>query len=385
MSPKTIFQFAISAGGVKRHVLDLCLGLDANRFRCVGIFPDKLMCQTVLQDESSKYQQTFRKYHLACRTLEVPRHIDIPKIIIAALRLAALLRSENAMVLHCHSTMAGFVGRLACLLAPRCRLVYTHHSPYFLLLEGKKRRFFRMIEKLLLYLTDAVIAVSDSEYRDLRRELGTDFRMALIRNGVDVEGLSSRVVDRAAVCSSLGIAPKSKILLSPARLEYPKDNQTLIAAMQRLSHRHPDVVAVFAGEGPERKALESAAHAAGLAGKALFLGWRDDLMDIMAACDVIVLSSFGEGLPYALLEASAMKKPLVGSICRGIVDIIRHETNGFLFPLGDAAALSGYLDRLFSDSDLSRRMGENGFAHISRDFNRISMVRQTGELYDTLF
>ena len=382
-APKTVIQFAISGGGVKQHVVDLSSGIDRKYFRCIGVFPDKLMCSTVLQNDDSKYQNAFKEIGLNFYTLEVPRHIDLFRVIGAVFGLIRIIKKQkNPVALHCHSTMAGFIGRLAKIFVSDCRLVYTHHSPYFLLLEDKKTSLiFRLIEKVLFPLTDFTVAVSESEYEDLQRELGPSHRIVLIRNGVNVDAVASWKVDRAELLQSLGVPLNSKVLLSPARLEYPKDVQTTIKAIMLLAKKHPELAVLLAGNGPEKCAIQDIVRKAGIDNLVFFLGWRDDIKDLMAASDFVVLSSYGEGLPYALIEASAMRKPVLGSICRGIVDVIVHEKTGFLFPIGDEKALATYLGRLLNDTVLCRNMGQNGYEHVLRYFNLKDMIRNTVKLY----
>jgi glycosyltransferase involved in cell wall biosynthesis len=182
----------------------------------------------------------------------------------------------------------------------------------------------------------------------------------------------------------LKVKDESIFVLSLARLEPQKDVLTLLRAFIRLSSQHPEAVLLLAGGGTDSqiKEAESLIEEAGLSRRAFLLGWRDDPDLLLSATDIAVLSTNLEGLPYALLEAMAAGKPLVGSRAQGVVDCIVDGQNGYLFDIGDIDSCSVCLSRLLRDSTLRVRLGAAGREYVLENFSLKTMLDKTEELYD---
>lgn len=374
-----------SLGGVKRHVLDLAAGLDRDRYEVVGIFPDKT-ADPQLDEGGGAYQRAFNALGLPFLTLELPRRPTPDMVARAIARLIPLLRELKPDVLHCHSTMGGAVGRIARLFAPAMRVVYTPHLMFYQCFKGIKRRACLMAEKALLPLCDSMIAVSASECAALRRDMGTE-RIRQINNGVALPPLPDDGA-RHAILRELGLSGSFgeglRLILCPSRFEPQKDVQALLRGVAGLNGTGPEVRVLLAGTGEERELLERLAAGPRLAGKVMFLGWREDMDRLMAAADIVVLPSRVEGCPYVALEAAAHARPLIGSDVQGVRDCIRHGETGFLVPSGDDEAMTRSLATLLDRPALRRRFGMAGRDMVARDFSLPGMLRSTSDVYETL-
>lgn len=111
------------------------------------------------------------------------------------------------------------------------------------------------------------------------------------------------------------------------------------------------------------------------------MGWRQDIPQLLAACDVLVLSTRREGLPYALLEAMALGKPVVGSDVPGVRECIQSGHNGALFPLGDAPALAQILTQLLDNPAWATTLGRHGQIMIEQRFSMRTMITSLEALY----
>ena len=117
----------------------------------------------------------------------------------------------------------------------------------------------------------------------------------------------------------------------------------------------------------------------------MFLGWRRDGAQWLAASDVFALTSLWEGLPRALVEALRTGLPAVCYATDGVVDVLRDGENGFLVPAGDVDAFAARLVSLLEGADLRRRLGAAAAASIGPEFDIDAMVRAQEKLYDSLF
>jgi colanic acid/amylovoran biosynthesis glycosyltransferase len=158
-----------------------------------------------------------------------------------------------------------------------------------------------------------------------------------------------------------------------------KGQHMLVAAMEILVREGRRVILRIAGDGPDRVSLERDIVNRKLERHVVMEGFlnQDKLRQLYAACDVLALPSFAEGIPVVLMEAMAMEIPCVATWITGIPEIIGHETDGLLVPPGDAEALARAIVRLMDDSELRRGLGQRARLKILEKFD---LRRNTGHL-----
>ena len=114
-------------------------------------------------------------------------------------------------------------------------------------------------------------------------------------------------------------------------------------------------------------------------------GRREDMPQVLAGCAIFCLpSSYGEGVPKALIEAAACGRPIVTTDWPGCREVVRHEENGLLVPVGDVSALARALSRLLVDRDKRGRMGRRGREIAESEFAVEKVVSQTLAIYEEL-
>ncbi|MGA3039326.1 MAG: glycosyltransferase family 4 protein [Bryobacteraceae bacterium] len=170
-------------------------------------------------------------------------------------------------------------------------------------------------------------------------------------------------------------------IICVGRLAPVKGQHLLIAAMAALVQEGRQIRLRLAGDGPDRIALRQDVESRGLSDQVAFEGNvnQDRLLDLYRESDVLVLSSFAEGLPVVLMEAMSMEVPCVAPWVNGIPEIITHETDGLLVPPGDAGALEHAIGRLMDDAELRRTLGQNARLKILQKFD---LERNTEHLAD---
>jgi len=137
------------------------------------------------------------------------------------------------------------------------------------------------------------------------------------------------------------------------------------------------------GDGAEQEALQQMAERLGLAETALFLGYRSDARDIMAASDAVALPSLeGEGLPLSLLEAAARGRPIVATGLAGVPELVLDGETGFTVAPGDAEELADRLGRLLADAELRERVGAAARELVARRFTRQGRAEAIERVYE---
>jgi glycosyltransferase involved in cell wall biosynthesis len=170
------------------------------------------------------------------------------------------------------------------------------------------------------------------------------------------------------------------VVLTCARLDEQKGHDVLLRAAARL----PDVAFILAGEGPERVGLEALAAELGIAERVLFLGYRDDIPQLLAACDVFSLPSLYEGSSLAVLEAMAARRAVVSSAIGGTDELIEDGESGVLVAPGEVEPLAAALRQLLADGERRERLGRRARERVEADFTPAAMRDRIVAIYEEL-
>jgi len=177
------------------------------------------------------------------------------------------------------------------------------------------------------------------------------------------------------------------VIMMASRMLWDKGVGDLVAAAERLHSQGISARVVLVGDtdpGNPASISESQLRKWSTAGIVEWWGWRSDMQQVLSTCHIVVLPSYGEGLPRALLEAAAVGKPIVATDIPGCREIVHHGKNGLLVPPGDVEALYEALVRLILDQDLRRRMGRCGRKLVLDRFSDEIIIQQTLDVYHEL-
>lgn len=303
----------------------------------------------------------------------------------AYFRLVELLRREEIDLIHAHGQDASILAAAAVLLHPAA-LVITRHvldEPA----RGPRERARAVFTRIALRRADAVVAVSRAVARRLVEDHGVPSpRVRTIPNGIEHDRFEEASKDgtRPAVRRALDLAPSDRVVLVPAVLREGKGHEVLLRALPEIRRRIPDLRVLLAGSGEREAALRSAVKEQELDGVVRFLGHRDDVPRLLAACDVVVLPSFAEALPTVLLEAAAAGRPAVATRTGGVPEVVKDGATGILVRPGDPVRLARAIAALLSDPERTRRLGTAARRRSRERFGMARMVRETVELWDAV-
>ena len=141
---------------------------------------------------------------------------------------------------------------------------------------------------------------------------------------------------------------------------------------------------LIAGEGPEKKSLQSLAGSIGLDNDIIFAGHRDDVYDLIQAMNVFVLPSYSEGIPLAMLEAMALGIPVVATEVGGIPEVITDGINGYLIRSRKPELVADKCLLLLNNIDLRNRLTHNAKEKIKNEFSVDVQVSKISRLYRCL-
>jgi glycosyltransferase involved in cell wall biosynthesis len=347
-------------GGTEEAALHLMASLDRRRWEPVLMHhPDPGVARLV--DGAVR---------LGIRTCAVPR-VDPRRRLAGTNRLRRALRAERPTVFHAHLSwpFACKHGVLAAWLARVPAIVGT--AQLYMAPDNTRQ------PRLVLRLFRRILAVSEEVKGRYAAELRIPARkLAVIRNAIRVP--QARPEGDPVLRAALVRGGPDYVVLTPARLHPQKGHTYLLAAATQV----PDATFVLAGDGPLREELEAEARTLGISDRCVFLGYRSDVPELLAAADLFVLPSLYEGLPISALEAMAAGRPVVATAIGGTDEAITSEQSGLLVPPRDPVALAAAIRRLRADPALARRLAAAGRERVEREFSSDVTARQVMRIYD---
>jgi glycosyltransferase involved in cell wall biosynthesis len=207
-------------------------------------------------------------------------------------------------------------------------------------------------------------------------------RVSVIPNGVDLARYGHpRTSAPASAKASAGRPSHPRTITTVANLRAEKGHDVLLDAAAQVVRSHPDVLFQCVGDGPMRAALEEQARRLGIARHVAFLGHREDVPELLARSTLFVLPSRSEAFPNGLVEAMAAGVPSIASGVGGILELVQHQQNGLLAPVGDAAALACAIVGLLDDPALAHDLGTSGRRTIAARYSFDRMVSAFEALY----
>jgi len=267
---------------------------------------------------------------------------------LAARRLRALISRERIEIVHAHTAHAA---SLALISTPTdVPIVITRRVDF-----PVKRNW---VSRLKYRRAAAIIAVSDAVARVLVDGGMDPERVEVIRSGVDL-GRDVVPIERAAL-TQFGIPADAPLVVMVAALEPHKDPLTFVRAMRTTLSSVPGAHALLVGEGPLRADVERETATLGLGDRLHLAGFRSDADSIMAAADVVALSSQMEGLGTVLIDALSLGKPIAATRTGGIPELVEDGESGLLAPPRDPPALGWAIARLLTDAGLASRVSSAG-------------------------
>jgi glycosyltransferase involved in cell wall biosynthesis len=296
------------------------------------------------------------------------------------LRLAKLMRQEGANVVHAHQYTPFFYAAIARMLYRRVPVLFTEHGRH----QPDYRRWKRVLANrcFLLRRHDRVVGVGEAVRRALIENEGLPpQRVELIYNGIDLAAFRNTGQERLCIRQEIGVAADDLVMMQVARLDYLKDHATALRMLSRLAPQCPHARLVIVGEGPEQGKIDALIQELHLQPFVRLLGLRNDVPRLLAAADLLLLSSTSEGIPLTVIEGMAASLPVVATKVGGLPEVVEDGGTGWLAPSGDAAGLAERVLRLSADPGLRMQMGRRGRERAETLFSEQQMHAR----YDRVF
>lgn len=319
--------------------------------------------------------------------IEIPefkRNISPLNDLKALWKLYSLMKKKGFDLVHCHSSKAGILGRLAAWLAGVPKIFFTVHGWGINEYQSWPVHFlYTWAERLAGAVSTKVICVSESDFlKGQNLRLVANGKLSVIYNGVPE---SQR--KEGALRGELNIKREDIIIGTVARLAQQKDPLFLLELAERMvKHLSNDsgevrLYFVLIGEGPLRAKCEKFVNSNGLSKRVFLLGAREDAAELVRDFDVFVLFSRWEGLPLTIIEAMLAGRPVVANAVGGVGELVVHQKTGYLINNLNVCEAEKALWDLISNGDNRISMGEAGRQRALDLFSMDKMINKYRELY----
>ncbi|MGE0548993.1 MAG: glycosyltransferase [Kofleriaceae bacterium] len=354
------FRPTLGEGGADRVQLAVLRGLDRARYRA----------SLVLVKKSGPFVE------------DVPDDVEVielgsPRLALSVPALVRVLASERPHVVFCTcsasnviaATAHGFARSDARLVLSERNALYRGRSAFH-----PKQSLEVALKRLLYRRADLVTAVSQGVANELAERTGVPrAKISVVYNPMVDDDLITRAGD--PIDHPWFAAGQPPIVLACARLVPQKDYRTLLHAFALVRRRIPCRLWVL-GDGPLRAELEQHARDLGIADDVNFAGFDKNPFRFMARAKLLLHASRAEGLPGALIQSMACGTPVVSTDCDfGPREVVTHESNGYLAPVGDAAALASFCMRILTDPGHHHELASNARSSAQRFTSSSSLAR----------
>lgn len=190
---------------------------------------------------------------------------------------------------------------------------------------------------------------------------------------------------RSRTRARLGIGPDTPVLLNVGRQDHQKSQSELIRAFAAVLDSHPDAMMLIAGrEGDASPEISATLGEVDVGDSIRLLGHRTDVNDLYVAADIFVFPSRYEGLGCSIIEAMALRTPIIGSDAAAIAEVLNHGTFGSVVPRGNVAALSAAICDMLNDAGLRARVADAAASEFDGSYELEEVADRTSELYRRL-
>lgn len=336
---------------------------------------------TTSDERTKEFKEELENMGIKVYNVPIPRKITAIKEMISSYKKIKKVCSENNYdILHCHSPIGGVLVRFAFkdFRKKGGKLIYTAHGFHFF--KGapiKNWIIFYPIEKFCSRYTDCLITINKEDYKRAKNFKAKEVKY-VPGIGVDTKKIKDIKKNRK-ILNEFNIKDEV-VLVSVGELSNRKNHKVILKALEKVKGNFKYIIC---GQGAKKEELIKLSKELNLQEKVEFLGYRQDVKEILKASDIFCFPSKQEGLPVALMEAMASGLPVICSDIRGNKDLIENKKGGYLLKSYDMDEYSIKIQELIENKVLREEMGNFNLEKI-KNFDRKKVNTIMEEIYNEL-
>ncbi len=367
-------------GGSSKYMVDLFRSLDRGKYEPLLAYYQPGLNFDLIRDAG------FKVFNLDVKLLPATNgkgnHYAalgsylLASVLPAVPKIISIIKREQIDLLHLNNELLTHLpGMMAAKLTGKKTI--CHFQGY---------RKLTRLEKMVGGWPDAYFALSHAGADLFSRELGRE--VTAIHHAVDLNQYDpGKYRDKKDLRAQF---PGTKLVGLVGRLVSWKGQDIFIESARTILKKHRNVKFLMIGDDPDagkpfRQKLEKKVADYGIQDNVIFLGWRNDIPSVVSQLDIFVhASTLPEAFGIVIIEAMAMKKPVIATKAGGVPELIEDQVSGFLIPPSDAAAMSSAIEKLLQDEKLAVSMGEVGRRRVEEFFDIRLNAARVQEAYEKL-
>jgi len=299
-------------------------------------------------------------------------------------QIKKLITHSNYSLIHCHSPIGGLITRLAAKKhSSSTKVIYTVHGFHFYKNAPIINwMLYYPVEKWLSKYTDILITMNREDYNLAKSEMRAKSIYYTHGVGINISAFSISNMDREKKRKEFNISADSTVIISVGELIKRKNHHLAIKALCKMKANN--IYYIICGQGKLQNKLRDLYKKINNEHRVLFLGYRDDIVDLLHMSDAFLFPSLQEGLPVALMEAMAAGLPCIASNIRGSADLITDGKGGFLCDVNNINEYKNAIEKIIANDKLKFTMGEYNRNALQK-FDIPVVMKQLKEIYDSIF
>lgn len=352
--------FTIEKGGAETYLFNI---LD-NMAKDINFF-------VVCDHEGGNHKKVKEK----CNNIDIIK-MRSPFDFKAVKNIANYCKANNIDIIQTHFLRENYIAVLSKIFNPKVKIIWTAH------LMAENNRKIKFFNKLFSRFVDKIICVSHAVKSSLKKEGISSEKLKVIYNGVDIDYY--KPIENCTLKKELGLNKNTLVLTTVSRFNKEKGHSFLMEGVKELKNHIEDFKLLLVGSGEEEQFIKQKVEDYGLEESVLFLGYREDILEILSITDIYVSPSKSEAISFSILEALSSEKVVVATEVGGVPEIFEKGDMGILIPYGEPKKFVEAIIYLHDNNQVYEKKKANSRKVIIENFSLDKMIKETLSLYKEL-
>ena len=290
-----------------------------------------------------------------------------------AFKIIKFCKKEGVDLIQTHSSKSHTMAVIAGLFGLKIPQILTRRVDFPI----KSNWFSRF--KYNYWKIERIICISETIHQMTRVGIKDKSKLITIHSGVDM-GKFQPFFDSNWLRDTYQIDPEKIIVGNTSAISHQKDYFTFVKVAQKLIDKERNVHFFIVGDGSYREVIEDYVKEKGMEARITFTGFVDNIVEVLPSLDIFLFTSKTEGLGTSVLDAMAAQVPIIATAAGGVSEMVNHESNGLLYPVGDVEGLADGVNRFLDNRELANSMAMNAKETVT-NFSKEKTAKRTIEVY----